>query len=401
MNARHARITLILVGLSFSLYGCGGSALQVDFDDYSNVYGDSMNQQLLLNLAREHQQEPVYFIQLSQISSQYQFSGSTMFSTMAGRNVTSSPMHSLTLGGSLNAGFQQQPVFTFVPLNGTIYAQAIAAPIDQKLFNELYEQGYPADQLLRIMINEVRVKNKEGKVCILRNSPYDHSYADFLNFCLDMRRVQKYHWLVATPATLSNKDKKGQTGSNNHEASESVPLCYWEDGRVKSDKTTPSNSQQSTDNNGSVIFSGNSASLHDLVYAASAGLKVTDEKGDNGNDQYSVGKAADKTNISLEPNNPRDGKPDPLFEWLWYGEAKPQFVFRSFEAVLYCCSQEEGYFEALAVPKIRIRIGSSINRERGHSRSNSTTIFRIRIRLGIDPFCKFPMRVRRFSPDST
>ncbi len=57
-----------------------GTALHTDFTDYSEVYADSMNRQLLLNLARLANDEPAYFIQLGTIASQYQFTTSASFS---------------------------------------------------------------------------------------------------------------------------------------------------------------------------------------------------------------------------------------------------------------------------------------------------------------------------------
>ena len=75
-------VTLPLIWLC----GCESPrALRSDYEDYSKVFGDSSNKQLLLNLARESRQEPVYFIQLASISSQYQFSTSAGFAPSATR----------------------------------------------------------------------------------------------------------------------------------------------------------------------------------------------------------------------------------------------------------------------------------------------------------------------------
>ncbi len=141
-----------------------GNALSEDFADYSRIYGDSMNKQLLLNLARESHNEPVYFIQLASISSQYQFTTSTGFNASHTRTAPPNQgaadevQNALTLGGTINAGVQQTPVFSFLPLNGATYAQTLATPIPAKVFNELYDQGFPADMLLRVMVDEIRIK---------------------------------------------------------------------------------------------------------------------------------------------------------------------------------------------------------------------------------------------------
>jgi len=52
------------------------ASFQTSYANFSAVYADSNNRQLLTNLAREQQDEPVYFIQLASISSEYQFNSS-------------------------------------------------------------------------------------------------------------------------------------------------------------------------------------------------------------------------------------------------------------------------------------------------------------------------------------
>ena len=188
---------LALVPLA-GLFGCAGNALSEDFADYSRIYGDSMNKQLLLNLARESHNEPVYFIQLASISSQYQFTTSTGFNASHTRTAPPNQgaadevQNALTLGGTINAGVQQTPVFSFLPLNGAAYAQTLATPIPAKVFNELYDQGFPADMLLRVMVDEIRIKGGASGTHpqYLRNNPYDATYPAFLRFCDNMFYAQ-------------------------------------------------------------------------------------------------------------------------------------------------------------------------------------------------------------------
>jgi hypothetical protein len=70
--------------------GCAGTALQHDYANYSSVYADSNNKQLLMNLAREQHDEPIYFVQLASISSEYQFSGSVGFNPSYVKNTPGS-----------------------------------------------------------------------------------------------------------------------------------------------------------------------------------------------------------------------------------------------------------------------------------------------------------------------
>jgi hypothetical protein len=136
------------------LCGCvSPKALRSDYGNYSEMYADSSNQQLLLNLARESHQDPVYFIQLASISSQYQFTTSV--------GITPSYVFRHTpasLGGSLSAGLTQNPVFQFLPLNGSNFVQAVLTPISDKVFYTFYDQDWPANWVLRTMVDSVKIE---------------------------------------------------------------------------------------------------------------------------------------------------------------------------------------------------------------------------------------------------
>jgi hypothetical protein len=161
-------------------------ALKSDFENYSEVYGDSSNRQMLLNLAREAHEEPINFIQLAQISSQYSFmlgggftssdvnnipgfyrSGTTMTTgstpPTGGNTITRAfgtyVKNALTLGGSANTSLTQNPIFQFVPLTGTNFSQAVLFPIPEKVFDTFYDQNWRADWLARIMVESVAIEN--------------------------------------------------------------------------------------------------------------------------------------------------------------------------------------------------------------------------------------------------
>src|SRR5579863_3121603 len=62
------------------LSGCvNHSALRSDQIGYAKAYADSNNKQLLLNLARLANNDPVYFMQLGSISSAYTFTAGAGF----------------------------------------------------------------------------------------------------------------------------------------------------------------------------------------------------------------------------------------------------------------------------------------------------------------------------------
>lgn len=155
-------LTLSLVGFC----GCANETLHSDFTNYSAIYGDESNKQLLLNLARLANEDPVYYIQLGSISSEYQITTSLQF-TSGNTRTTTEPVASstgnlpkqvanaLALSGQANLGAVQTPIFSFVPLTGTNMVQAVLAPINDKLYLTFFDQGFAADLIARTIISRL------------------------------------------------------------------------------------------------------------------------------------------------------------------------------------------------------------------------------------------------------
>jgi len=194
------------------LCGCVSSvALHHDYENYSDVYGDAINKQLLLNLARESQQDPVYFLQLASISSQYQFSTSAGFTPSTTRTAPASGatpsiiQHALTLGGNVGAGVTQTPQFQFLPLNGTSYVQAVLSPIPVNVLMTFYNQGWPADWVIRTMVDSVVIKADLTNSEVYVNDPSDPTYPEFLDFCDNLRNAQVFQMLDAVQLSSAPK----------------------------------------------------------------------------------------------------------------------------------------------------------------------------------------------------
>ena len=193
-------LCLALAGL---ISGCGGISLNSDYYDYSDVYGKSVNKQLLLNLARLSRDEPPYFLQLSGFSAQHTLTGSL---GLGNKTTGVDKAVGLTeLDGSASVGGTEQPIFQFVPLNGDPFAQALSSPLNSKIFYTFYDQNMPADMLARTMIKSVDVTfvrnfkdKKSSEVRRLVNDPLDLTYRDFLVWCYILRTYQLEHELTVT-----------------------------------------------------------------------------------------------------------------------------------------------------------------------------------------------------------
>ncbi|MGA2852708.1 MAG: hypothetical protein ABSE90_01050 [Verrucomicrobiota bacterium] len=195
MNANLKWITIL--PLVF-VCGCAGTALHHTFADYSGVYAQSMNEQLLLNLARLSQNEPPYFIQFSAMNANFTFHSSLTFSP-SGTLLPDAAKNTVTLGGSALAEVTENPQFNFVPLAGEQFASAINKPISKELFFTLYDQGFHADLLMRALVSSVRRTN--GEVWV--NNPNSRNYAKFLKFCDVLYRAQLDHYLIVKKGNAS------------------------------------------------------------------------------------------------------------------------------------------------------------------------------------------------------
>ena len=201
---------LILVILIVAILGsgCRGPAvMRSSFSEYSEAYASTVNEQMLLNLARRANGHPAYFLQMGLINSSFAFSAAAggNVSGARGRNQIGHGIITelLTAGGNLNFSGTEQPTFAITPLAGGTFAQAIFAPIRPIIFFSLLEQGRPVDQLMRIMVHSVELTygetNRLGKTFAIRNVvdlERQENFRNFLRLSGLYRELQKVELLT-------------------------------------------------------------------------------------------------------------------------------------------------------------------------------------------------------------
>ena len=228
------------------LCGCASPvALDKDYDNYAQVYGDAVNRQLLLNLARESQGDPAYFLQLGSIQSQYSINTAASFSPSYVFRHTPAG-----ISGQAQLGLTQSPNFQFLPLTGSNYVQAVLTPVSDKVFWTLFDQGWPANWLIRTMtesITRTSTNSTTGttNVEVFENDPSDPTYPQFLTYCDGIFRGQLLHTLVMKKNPGVEKEVFESTNSKAYKLSEIVGaisnglLVIWTNGgpvvKTKSD----------------------------------------------------------------------------------------------------------------------------------------------------------------------
>jgi len=289
------------------LSGCFSSGyFKNDFSAYSREVGESSNRQLLLNLARLSRDEPPYFIQIGQINQQHTTGGSLGDSTTNGSLTHPSGVaarivqQTLTLGGTAGATMSEQPSFQFVPLQGDTLSQAITTPIPDKLFLTLYDQGIPADELARTLIQSIQVSPKGVKGSkIFVNDPRNGTYPYFLMICAKFKDCQDGNFLIV--------DKTG--------------------GKVKKTHFK-------------------SANITDMATAKGAGLTVAN----NGNDGYDVTDPSTNYQLAPAPDAAESNDFVKLIASFASGKNDPsksgiKVTMRTFMHAMSAVSKEEKYFK--------------------------------------------------------
>jgi hypothetical protein len=157
------------------LPGCAARRMRSDFIGFEKAYAETSNREVLLNLARLQNHDTTYFFKLGQISSSYRMQASlsgtgnyVIQGTGQGGNATG--------GGTPGLTYENDPAFTFIPVNDETSAQLLLKPVPAQTLYNLYLQGWRVDQLFRLMVDriELTTPNADGKSCsvkTIRNVP--------------------------------------------------------------------------------------------------------------------------------------------------------------------------------------------------------------------------------------
>jgi len=203
------------------LTSCSGPVLHQQFRSFNSAYASTLNEQLLLNLARLENGHPAYYLAVGPINNKFSFGaeasgggsstltdsqthGTTESASggvlgLVSRTVSTvgSTVNGATYGGKLSG--TASPDFQFIPLNNEIVARQILEPISTDVFFTLYQQGYPIDQLFRMLIERIETTLPSGGELVLINSPTQGEpevFARFLRTCAILREMQRAGTLV-------------------------------------------------------------------------------------------------------------------------------------------------------------------------------------------------------------
>jgi hypothetical protein len=188
------RLTLAGILCSLAVTGClSPITLNRAVTSYDEAITDAISKQLLINIARAHQHQPIHFTGVSNIAATFDFrvnAGATpAFTGEAGRALM--PI----FGGSV----AENPTISIAPIEGEEFTKRLLTPFQETKFLLLLRQRYDIDLLLRLMAQELRIR-QNGQEVDYRNTPADRTgYEMFRRVVTHLSAIQDQNQLHAEP----------------------------------------------------------------------------------------------------------------------------------------------------------------------------------------------------------
>lgn len=178
LDARSMRRSVFIAVALFELslvWGCstlGPRTIRSDRFNYNQAVAESSNEQLLLNIVRLRYGEPIFWLEIGSMLSQYTFEAGANFTTWdydinRWKNPTLRalfgvrPDPSPTDSWGANLGWADRPTITYLPLQGEEFAQRVMTPIPATTIIYLAQSGWNIDQVFECCVQRVNdVENK-------------------------------------------------------------------------------------------------------------------------------------------------------------------------------------------------------------------------------------------------
>ncbi len=190
----HSLLAMLGALWALSLPGClSPITLNRAVVAYDEAITDAISKQLLINIARAHQHQPIHFTGVSNIAATFDFrvnAGATPALTgEASRAIL--PI----FGGSV----AENPTISIAPIEGEEFTKRLLTPFQETKFLLLLRQRYDIDLLLRLMAQELRITEK-GQEVAYRNTPADRTgYEMFRRVVTHLSAIQDQNQLHAEP----------------------------------------------------------------------------------------------------------------------------------------------------------------------------------------------------------
>lgn len=190
-------VRVTVVCLTLFLDGClSPAALDSLSLAYNEATQNDISKQLLLNIARAKNDDPIHFSGISNIAATLNFQA----------NLGVSPALTGSSGSTLVPTFgvaaAENPTISIVPMQGEEFTKRMLAPISEDKLALLLRQNVDIDLLLRLVVLEYRAMDGKPEE-VYHNRPRDRTdYALFRRIVLHLSSIQDQDELYFEPLTV-------------------------------------------------------------------------------------------------------------------------------------------------------------------------------------------------------
>jgi hypothetical protein len=183
--------------MALTLYGLQGCFSPIALDhaviEYDKATTDVLSKQLLLNIARSHQHQPLHFTGVANIAATFNF----QFNAGATPAFTGENGSLLTpvFGGTVS----ENPTISIVPIEGEEFTRRLLTPFQENKLTMLLRQGVDVDLLLRLLAGELRINGDKQGGIYLNKPGHADGYRLFRQAVLHLSTIQDRHNLFVEP----------------------------------------------------------------------------------------------------------------------------------------------------------------------------------------------------------
>jgi hypothetical protein len=180
--------------------GCatlGPTRLPGDRFNYNKSLAQSSNEQLLLNIVRLRYGEPLHWLEVSSMLSQYSFSASVNANAWwnnldvwnspalrAAYGVDGDPSEQTGVDGGLS--YSDRPTISYAPVQGEAFARRLLSPIPNSVVFFFIQAGWPIDDVLLLCVD--RINGIPNVVSASPSTAYQEGEATKFEQVLDLLR---------------------------------------------------------------------------------------------------------------------------------------------------------------------------------------------------------------------
>lgn len=160
--------------------------------EYDRAVARIRAEMLLLKIARSKQIEPLHFTAVSSITATFGFEASGGF---APTGTDTGPLIVPFLTGKV----AESPTITIVPIEGEEFTKRLLSPMNAKKVSFLFQQGVEPAILLRLISEQLVIKDDKGAT-VVRNDPVEVAqYVEFRRRVLHISSLKFWEGLYVGP----------------------------------------------------------------------------------------------------------------------------------------------------------------------------------------------------------